>query len=230
MCDIHRAQWFSLILDEATDVSHKEQMVVCIRWVDEDISIHEDPLELIHLPKTDAGTLTSALKDCLIRFSLPLSQCRGQAYDGASSMSGHLSGLAARITKDVPTAIFAHCFAHCTNLCLQSVARQCVPVRDALDLLMEVSQLILYSPKRSSLFVTLQSQMTPRSKTLKPLCPTRWTVRTAAISAILSNYTVLCAALKDINAHTHDEYGRKAGGFLALMDKFSTFLALSSHT
>lgn len=124
LCEIRRAQWFSLILDEATDVSHKEQMVVCIRWVDEDFSIHEDPLGLIHLPKTDAGTLTSAFKDCLIRFSLPLSQCRGQAYDGASSMSGHLSGLAARTTKDVPTTIFVHCFAHCTNLCLQSVARQ----------------------------------------------------------------------------------------------------------
>ena len=171
LSDIRRAQWFSLIVDEATDVSHKEQTVVCIRWVDEDFSIHEDPLELIHLPKTDAETLTSALKDCLIRFSLPLSQCRGQAYDGASSMSGHLNGLAARITKDVPTAIFVHCFAHCTNLCLQSVARQCVAVRNALDLVMEVSQLI-YSPKRSSLFLTLQSQMTPGSKTLKPVSNT----------------------------------------------------------
>ena len=70
-------------------------------------------------------------------------------------MSGHLSGLAARITNDVLTAIFVHCFAHCTNLCLQTVGRQCVPVRDALDLAMEISQLISYSPKRSSLFSTL---------------------------------------------------------------------------
>lgn len=85
---------------------------------------------------------------------------------------------------------------------------------------MEVSQLILHSPKRSSLFLTLQSQMTPGAKTLKPLCSTRWIVCTAAISAILSNYTVLCAALKEINAHTHDDYGHKAGGFLALMDNF----------
>ena len=72
--------------------------------------------------------------------------------------------------------------------------------------------------------------MTPGSKTLKPWCPTRWTVCTAAISAILSNYTVLCAALEEINAHTHDEYGRKAGRFLALMDNLVLFLALSSHT
>ena len=35
------------------------------------------------------------VKDCLTRFSLPLSQCRGQAYDGAANMSGHISGVAA---------------------------------------------------------------------------------------------------------------------------------------
>ena len=114
LVDINRAQWFSLIADEATDVSNKEQLTVCIRWVDEDFNIHEDPVELIHVPKTDSATLTSALKDCLIRLCLSISQCRGQAYDGASNMSGHLNGVAVQI--DVPAALFLHCFAHCTNL------------------------------------------------------------------------------------------------------------------
>lgn len=224
LADINRAQWFSLIADEATDLSKKEQLVVCIRWVDEELNIHEDPVELIHLLKTDAETITSALKDCLIIFSLPISQCCGQGYDGASNMSGHLNGVAARIERDVPSALFVHCFAHCTNLCLQSVGRQCVPVRDALDLVIEISQLILYSPKRSTLFSTLQSQMSLGSKSLKPVCPTRWTVRTAAISAVLNNYTVLCVAPDEINTETNDDYGRNAGGLLAQIDKFSTFL------
>ena len=229
LVDINRAQWFSLIANEATDVSNKEQLTVCIRWVDEDFNIHKDPVELIHVPKTDSATLTSALKDCLIRLCLPISQCRGQAYDGASNMSGH-HGVAAQIEKDVPAALFLHCFAHCTNLCLQTVGRRCVPIRDALDIVMEISKLIRYSPKRSTLFSALQSQLAPGSNTLKPLCPTRWTVRTVAISAVLSNYSVLCVALEQINAETHDEYGRKAGGFLALLEKFSTFFGLKmSH-
>ena len=61
-------------------------------------------------------------------------------------MSGHLNGVAAQIEKDVPAALFLHCFAHCTNLCLQSIGRQCVSVRHALDLVMGISQLIRYSP------------------------------------------------------------------------------------
>ena len=147
LSDIKTAHWFSLLADEATDTSNKEQLVICIRWVDEEFKIHEDPVELIDLPKTDSATITSALKDCLIRFSLPISQCCGQAYDGASNTSGHLSGVAARIEQGVPAAIFVHCFAHCTNLCLQSAGRQRVPIRDALDLVIEISQLILNSPK-----------------------------------------------------------------------------------
>ena len=52
-----------------------------------------------------------------------------------------------------------------------------------------------------SLFLSLQSQLSPGSTTsLKPLCPTRWTVHTAAISAIIT--IVLCTALEEINAKT----------------------------
>ena len=142
LSDTRSAEFFSIIADEATDVSHKEQMTVCIRWFDEDFSIQEDPVELIHLPKTDSNTLTCALKDSLIRLCLPISQCRGQAYDGASNMSGHLNGVAAQIQKEFQSALYVHCLAHCTTLCLQSVDRQCIPVRDALDLVIELSQLI----------------------------------------------------------------------------------------
>ena len=110
--------------------------------------INEAPVELINVPRTDSSTLVTAIKDCLIRLTLPIGQCRGQAYDGASNMSGRIQGVAARIQNDEPSAIYVHCLAHCTNLCLQTVGRQCPPIRDALELVMEVSQLIRFSPKR----------------------------------------------------------------------------------
>ena len=36
---------------------------------------------------------------------------------------------------------------------------------------------------------------------------------TVAISAVLTNYAVLCVALEEINAETRDNYGIKAGIF-----------------
>ena len=88
LSEIREVGIISLIADEATDTSQKEQLCVTIRWVDSEFQIHETPVELIQVPKTDSETLTSVLKDCLIRLALPIGQCRGQAYDGASNMSG----------------------------------------------------------------------------------------------------------------------------------------------
>ena len=55
--EIREATVYALIADEATDVSHKEQLCITIRWVGSDFIIHEDPLELINVPKTDSAHL-----------------------------------------------------------------------------------------------------------------------------------------------------------------------------
>ena len=62
---IRSAYRYSLIADEATDISNKEQFAIVIRWVDNAFDIHEDPIELINVPKTDAETLTKLLKRLL---------------------------------------------------------------------------------------------------------------------------------------------------------------------
>lgn len=98
-------------------------------------------------------------------------------------------------------------------------------IRDALETAKEIGKLIRYSPKRSHLFAT-KLQESSDGVTLKPLCPTRWTARTAAIEAILTDYTLLLEALDEIQETTHDEYGQKAGGLLLSFEKFSTLFGL----
>jgi len=75
---IRSSMWFSIIGDEATDVSRNEQLSLSIRWVDDSYQIYEEPIGLMQLPNTKAQTIYSLIKDILIRCSLPLSQCRGQ--------------------------------------------------------------------------------------------------------------------------------------------------------
>ncbi len=58
------------------------------------------------------------------------------------------------------------------------------------------------------------------------MCPTRWTVRTGAISAVLENYDTLVSTLDEIHATGHDEYAMKADGFVKQLQLFSTFLGL----
>ena len=101
-----------------------------------------------------------------------------------------------------------HCLAHSLNLCLQDVDRVCETIREGLHLVMELVQLIKWSPERSSLFEKLKGEMSPGAHDLRPLCPTRWTVRTG----VIQNYATLCQALDGIHASGRHEYAMKAGG------------------
>jgi len=113
------SMWFSILADEATDVSHNEQMSISIRWVDTDYDVHEDTLGLIQLPNTRAETIFSAIKDILIRCSLHMKQCCGQAYDGAANMSGARNGVQALFKRESPRTLYVHCLAHSLNLCVK---------------------------------------------------------------------------------------------------------------
>ena len=40
--------FLSLMVDETTDISNKEQLVICIRWVDKSLQPHEEFIGLYH--------------------------------------------------------------------------------------------------------------------------------------------------------------------------------------
>ena len=113
----------SILTDEVTDISRHEQMPLSIRWVDGNYAVHEDTLGLIQLPNTKSVTIFQAIKDILIRCSLPLSQCRGQAFDGAANMSGVRNGVQALVKPEASQALYVHCLAHNLNLCLKDVTK-----------------------------------------------------------------------------------------------------------
>ena len=141
-------------------------------------------------------------------------------------MAGHLNGLAVRLQSEEHRMLHVHCMAHCLNLCLQDCSRNCCCIRDALDLTSELNSLIRASPKRLSLFHQLKNELSYSTPGLKPLCPTRWTVRTGALDAVIKNYAVICSELEQISKDSCGEPSRKASGLLALMEKFSTYYGL----
>ena len=76
---------------------NKEQLTICIRWVDEQLEAHEDFFEFYNILDIGAETIVSAVKDVLLKLQLPLANCRGQCHDGAINMLGHRTGVAKRI-------------------------------------------------------------------------------------------------------------------------------------
>ncbi|XP_076308589.1 zinc finger MYM-type protein 1-like [Tachypleus tridentatus] len=78
---IRNGRYFSILAVECTDVANKEQLTICIRWIDNNLEPHEDFIGFYEIPTIKADTIVLAIKDAIIRMNLTLANCRGQCYN-----------------------------------------------------------------------------------------------------------------------------------------------------
>lgn len=90
-----------------------------------------------------------------------------------------------------PKAIYTHCYGHALNLAAGDAIKHCKIMKDALDIIFEVSKLIKYSSKRDVQFESLKQNLAPDTPGFHVLCPTRWTVHANSLKSVTDNYTVL---------------------------------------
>ena len=120
-CIIRRevdSKWFTVIVDEVTDVSNREQLSIVLRYVDNStLIVREDQVAFIGCDKGISGRdLANKITASLKKFGLDLQYLQEQAYDGAGNMAGRVNGTAALILSDYPLALYLHCASHCLNL------------------------------------------------------------------------------------------------------------------
>ena len=65
--------------------------------MDDKLEASEDFLGMMDMASCNAKSIVTSIKDILLSLNLPLANCRGQCYDGASTMSGHKSGVSTLI-------------------------------------------------------------------------------------------------------------------------------------
>ena len=85
--------------DETAGVSDKEQLVICIRWVDNRFVVHEDFIGMHPLERTNADQVAAILKNALLRINLNIRRTRWQCYDGGAAKAGEKTGVAIRNLK-----------------------------------------------------------------------------------------------------------------------------------
>ena len=113
--------FYSIICDEYTEISNKEQLSFCIHWVDKFFVTHKEFLEFYEVPNIKSETLIRITKDILLRFQLSLQLCRGQCFDGTSNMLGKRSGVVIQIYKEQQRDTHSHCYS--LNLSIKDVTR-----------------------------------------------------------------------------------------------------------
>ena len=99
-------------------------------------------------------------------------------------MAGSRTGTATQLRHVEERAIFTHCYGHALNLAVVDIVKQSKVIKDVLDTVGEINQLLQYSPRHDSLFQQLKSSVSPGTVGFRMLCPTRWTVRAAPLHSV----------------------------------------------
>ncbi|KAL2533407.1 General transcription factor 2-related zinc finger protein [Abeliophyllum distichum] len=146
---------FSILIDKSCDISTKEQMSIALQYVKNGY-VMERFIGIQHVSSTTPFSLKVAIDDLFSRYSLSLSNLRGQGYNGASNMQGEYNGLKTLILKDNVNVYYIYYFSHQLQLALLAMAKKHADIQsfyylaDSVD---RLSGVILFVRNKDSKFL-----------------------------------------------------------------------------
>ena len=189
--------------DESTDVSSKEELYICGRWLENGKPV-EHFLGILHAHEVNAEALTSYLLQFLDDKAIPIKKLRGLGFDGTNTMSGKKSGVQIRIRYHAPSALFVHCRCHQLQLAAVHAANEHREVQKVFQTLLAIWKTFHYSPKKAENLVEIQAVLNaPELKIHKPR-DTRWLARERCVCAVRRSLPALIRTFDDIYEETGD--------------------------
>ena len=111
--DIAESGYYSIMADESIDASNIEQLVICIDWVDKEMTVREEYISPMPVTQTNADTIVCCLHQrCAASYVFRIQVARGQCYDGSSTITGPKNEVAAQIKKLNEKYLLMHCYCH----------------------------------------------------------------------------------------------------------------------
>ncbi|MCO5588855.1 hypothetical protein L7F22_042815 [Adiantum nelumboides] len=116
--DIAATPFYSLQIDESTDMSTQQYMIVYVTYMLEKGNgpICTSFVKLLRVENTEAECLYATLMAFLVKMKLPLHKMIGIATDGATVMTEVDNGVVARLKRNVLHLPSFHCVAHRESL------------------------------------------------------------------------------------------------------------------
>jgi len=105
--------YYSLMVDETTDISIVKEMVLYTRFFDcNNGSVVTFFLKIMELRDGRAESIEDATLSYLRTNSIPLSRLVGFGSDGAAAMTGSKFGVSTRLKQKQTILVSIHCVAH----------------------------------------------------------------------------------------------------------------------
>ena len=228
--DCNKSDYFAILADEATDTSTKEQVSLCLRFLehtDNGLEVREEFVGFLHAHSIRGQALATLLLDTIDEYEIDGDKMRAQGYDGAANMSGKHQGVQAHVKERFPEASYVHCKSHCLNLAIVHSCKD-ASVRTIMSTVQDIAFSFDYSAKKMDAFsneldadILTKEELDGRRK-LRTLCETRWTSRADSLYTFRVAFPVIVSALE----HLRQDGDDKAGQFLAAISRFEFIIGL----
>jgi len=204
--NIQSAKYFTVIMDCTPDIGHSEQLAILLRIVHMDEeneysapTIQEYFLDFVTVDSTTGLNLSEVLITQLKLYKINIENCRGQAYDNGSNMTGKYQGVQTRISNINPRAFFTPCAAHNLNLVLCDAAKNSTIAITFFGIVRRVYTLFSASTYRWSIIKKHCTVFT-----VKQWSETRWESRINSIKALRFQLSSILNALEEVSETAND--------------------------
>uniref|UniRef100_A0A2A4K8G3 DUF4371 domain-containing protein n=2 Tax=Heliothis virescens TaxID=7102 RepID=A0A2A4K8G3_HELVI len=181
-------KWFTLMEDGTRDKNNRENIALAIRYVKDGV-VNESLLMVKTTENLDAATFTELTLNTLTENNIDPSCMLSQCYDGASVMSGKVSGVATRIENKLGRKIpYVHCYNHRLHLIVIRTISEMSFIRLFFDQCIMLHE-FFHHGKVSALY---------GGKRIGRLLEQRWSGHLAVTKVIYDNYSSILQTLKEI--------------------------------
>jgi hypothetical protein len=124
---------FALFIDSSTDVSTEEHLLIYVRYLHPNTFVTTtEYLTCVKLLATTANAITAVMLGVMTALGLDVQRMAGFCSDGAATMAGVKSGVAARLKAVNPRIVAVRCVTHRTALVMSDIAKSS-PELQAMD-------------------------------------------------------------------------------------------------
>ncbi|XP_037683692.1 zinc finger MYM-type protein 1 [Choloepus didactylus] len=202
--EINVSSAFSIICDETTDSTTKEQFSVCVRYpqkTSKAILIKERFLGFLDTEDISGTNLHKIIKTYLQHIGVDLNKIRGQAYDSTTNLRGKFSKIATEFKKEEPRALYVHCYSHFLDLAVIRFCKEVKELRSTLSTLTSLFNTMYMSGEMLASFQNI-CKLSQNKTCKKHSSQSCWTVHDRTLLSVIEGLPKIIETLEVLSSHS----------------------------
>lgn len=185
-------EWFSIALDESTDVADSAQVLLFIRGVNKDFKITEELADVHSMESRTTGIeIFAKVNETICNLGLDFKCLKGVTTDGGKSMCGTKTGVVGKICNTVESAggvkpMIFHCIIHQQALCAKSLE-----LAEVMNIVVKTVNFIRSSSLKHRQFKNFLAEVDSAYPDVPYHCEVRWLSRGKVLERFFELHEVI---------------------------------------